>query len=122
MKVRDIMTGPAVWVAPEESVAVAARTLSQYHLGALPVCDSRGKIQGLVTDQDLVRRCLAADRSAEKTRVADVMTRQVFSVVPDTELTELAQIMDSRGFRRMPVTQNGILQGMVSLDHLDRPR
>ena len=62
MKVRDIMTKPAIHVGPLESVEVAARTLTQYNIGILPVCGTDGKVCGLVTDRDLVTRCMAAEK------------------------------------------------------------
>ena len=63
MKLRDIMTDVVVKIHPEESVAVAARTLTHYNIGVLPVCGYDGGLCGLVTDRDLVTRCLAAGRS-----------------------------------------------------------
>lgn len=59
MKLRDVMTNPVIRINPEESVAVAARTLDRYNIGALPVCGSDGRLCGLVTDRDIVTRCLA---------------------------------------------------------------
>ena len=56
MKVRDLMTQPAIQVAPTESVEVAARTLTHYNIGALPVCTGDGRLCGVVTDRDLVTR------------------------------------------------------------------
>lgn len=50
MKLRDVMTNPVIRINPEESVAVAARTLDRYNIGALPVCGSDGRLCGLVTD------------------------------------------------------------------------
>ena len=62
MKLRDIMSAPAIRVGAGEPVTVAARTLAQYDLGALPVCSADGKPVGLLTDRDIVTRCLAAGR------------------------------------------------------------
>ena len=62
MKLREIMTHPVVRINPEESVAVAARTLARYNVGVLPVCGSDGQVCGLVTDRDLVTRCMASGR------------------------------------------------------------
>ena len=70
MKLRDVMTNPVIRINPEESVAVAARTLGRYNIGALPVCGSDGRLCGLITDRDIVTRCLAAGRSASSTPVA----------------------------------------------------
>ena len=117
MKVREIMTDQVVHVAPEESVEVAARTLALHNVGALPVCVG-GKLCGMVTDRDLVTRCVAANRAAGATKVRDVMTRQVISVQPDMDLTDAAALMGKQQVRRLPVTENGKLCGMISLGDL----
>ncbi len=118
MKLRDIMTNPVVRIHPEESVAVAARTLSRYNIGALPVCGSDGRLCGLVTDRDLVTRCLASGRTPESTPVRDVMTRQVISAQPDMEVSLAANLMGREQIRRLPVVEKERLCGMVSLGDL----
>lgn len=118
MKVRDIMTKPAIHVSPTESVEVAARTLTHYNIGILPVCGTDGKLCGLVTDRDLVTRCMASGRTAAQTTVRDVMTNQVTSVQPDMEAGVAAHLMGRCQVRRLPVVENGKLCGMVSLGDL----
>lgn len=118
MKVRDIMTNPAIHISPTESVEVAARTLTQYNIGILPVCGADGKVCGLVTDRDLVTRCMASGRAAAQTTVREVMTSQVTSVQPDMEANVAAHLMGRQQVRRLPVVQNGKLCGMVSLGDL----
>ena len=115
MKVKDIMTKQVIGVGPEESVEVAARTLSRYNIGALPVCGTDGKLCGVVTDRDLVIRCMAAGRLPADTKVRQVMTGQVTSVQPDMEVGVAAHLMGRQQIRRLPVTENGKLCGMVSL-------
>ncbi len=118
MKLRDVMTNQVVSIAPEESVEVAARTLARYNVGILPVCDHRGKVCGLVTDRDLVTRCIAANRVPGATKVSDVMTAQVTSAGPDMETGVAAHLMGRLQVRRLPVVENGRLCGMVSLGDL----
>lgn len=115
MKVRDIMTEQVIKIGAEEPVSVAARALERYNIGALPVCDQRGNLCGMVTDRDLVTRCLAAERAAEQTRVRDVMTSSVLTVKPDMEVSVAAHMMGRQQVRRLPVVENGMLCGMVSL-------
>lgn len=115
MKVKDIMTKHVIGVGPEESVEVAARTLTQYNIGALPVCNTDGKLCGMITDRDLVIRCMAAGHPADKTKVRQVMTSQVTSVQPDMDVGVAAHLMGRQQIRRLPVTENGKLCGMVSL-------
>lgn len=115
MKVRDIMSSPAISVGAGESVEVAARTLAHYNIGVLPVCDQNGQVCGLVTDRDLVTRCIAANRLPGKTTVREIMTGQVTSVQPDMETGVAAHLMGRLQVRRLPVMENGKLCGMVSL-------
>lgn len=118
MKLREVMTNPVVRIHPDESVSVAARTLSRYNIGALPVCGSDGRLCGLVTDRDIVTRCLAAGRAPGSTRVGEVMTRQVVSARPDMEASLAASLMGREQIRRLPVVENDRLCGMVSLGDL----
>lgn len=118
MKVKDIMSGPVIRIHDKESVAVAARTLTQYNIGALPVCGSDGRLCGLLTDRDIVTRCMAAGRDPNATMVREVMTGQVLSVAPDTEAGAAAHLMGRQQVRRLPVVEGGKLCGMLSLGDL----
>ena len=118
MKVRDIMSTPVIRIHPDETVAVAARMLERSNIGALPVCGSDGSVCGLVTDRDIVTRCLAAGRSPSTTAVRSIMTTGVVSAPPDMDLGLAAGLMGRRQIRRLPVTENGKLCGMLSLGDL----
>lgn len=118
MKLREVMTNPVVRIHPDESVAVAARTLTHYNIGILPVCGNDGRVCGLVTDRDLVTRCLASGRSPASTPVRDVMTTKVISAQPDMDASMAAGLMGREQIRRLPVLENGRLCGMVSLGDL----
>lgn len=118
MKVKDIMSGPVIRIHDKESVAVAARTLTHYNIGALPVCASDGKLCGVVTDRDIVTRCMAAGKDPNATIVREVMTGQVLSVAPDTDAGAAAHLMGRQQVRRLPVVEGGKLCGMLSLGDL----
>ena len=118
MKVKDIMTPHVVKIHPDEPVDAAARALAHYNVGALPVCGSDGRLLGMVTDRDLVMRCVAAGKLPNQTQVRDVMTRQVISVTPETSVEEARRLMAQGQIRRLPVTENGRLCGVVSLGDL----
>ena len=118
MKFRELMSDPVIRIHPEESVAVAARTLTRYNIGILPVCGNDGRVCGLVTDRDLVTRCIASGRSVSMTPVREVMTTQILSVRPDMDANAAALIMGRAQVRRLPVLENGRLCGMVSLGDL----
>ena len=114
MQIKDIMTQSVVSIAPNESVEVAARTMARHNIGALPVCNG-GKLCGMLTDRDIVTRCLAANRLPGETQVRQVMTEQVTAVQPDMQTGVAAHLMGRLQVRRLPVVDNGRLCGMVSL-------
>ena len=122
MKLRDIMTSQVVRIHPEETVAVAARMLEHNNIGALPVCGRDGRLCGMLTDRDIVTRCLAAGRSPENTSVRDVMTAKVYVGRPDMEVSLAAGLMGKEQIRRLPIMENGKLCGMVSLGDLARKK
>ena len=118
MKIRDIMSTPVIRIHPQETVAVASRMLERSNIGALPVCGNDGRMCGLVTDRDIVTRCLAAGRSPSTTEVREIMTSAVVSASPDMDVGLAAQLMGRQQIRRLPVTENGKLCGMLSLGDL----
>ena len=120
MKVRDLMTSPAIGIHPDESVEVAARKLTNHNVGVLPVCGDRGQLYGMVTDRDIVTRCLAANKLPKDTKVRDVMTGQVLTVDPDMDAAVAAHLMGRQQIRRLPVVQEGRLCGMFTLGDLAR--
>ena len=110
MKLRDVMSNPVIRISPEENVAVAARMLANYNIGALPVCGNDGRLCGVVTDRDIVTRCLAAGKSPAATKI--IVGR------PDMDTEIAAGMMGREQIRRLPVMENGKLCGMVSLGDL----
>ena len=118
MRVKEIMTKQVIGVRDFETVSVAARTLEQYNIGALPVIGPGGGICGLVTDRDMVTRCLAANREPTRTTVGQIMTNHITSVTPETDVATAAYIMGKHQIRRLPVLEEGKLCGMVSLGDL----
>ncbi len=118
MKVRDIMTQKVIRIGAQEPAEVAARTLTHYNIGILPVCGEDGRLCGVVTDRDLVTRCMAPGRIAGEVKVKDIMTGRIVSVGPDMDVTAAASLMGRQQVRRLPVVENGRLCGMVSLADL----
>ena len=117
MKLKELMTKQVLTVHPEEQVAVAARMMARNNIGSIPVCDSGGKLCGLVTDRDLVVRCMAAE-GMQRMKIRDVMTGNVITAVPEMDAAMAAHLMGRRQIRRLPVVENGRLCGMVSLGDL----
>ena len=118
--VKEVMTPHVVSIAPEESAALAARLLARHGLGALPVCSAEGILRGMVTDRDIVLRCVAAEDDPAQTMVRDIMTRSCAAVSPHADCRQAAQLMSRQQVRRLPVVEEGRLVGMLSLADLAR--
>ena len=122
MEVKELMNPGVVWVEPTATAALAARLLSRHNLGALPVCAGDGRLRGMVTDRDIVLRCVAAEEDPAQTMVRDIMTRSCATVSPGDDCREATRIMSARQVRRLPVVEEGRLVGMISLSDLARSR
>lgn len=120
MQVRELMNPSVVSVDPMESVAVAARLIARHNVGALPVVGADGGLRGIVTDRDIVIRCIAAEEDPIKTKVKDVMTRSCSVVKPEDDARQAARSMAAAQVRRLPVVDDSKVVGMVSLGDLAR--
>ena len=120
MRVRDLMSPSVVSITPTESAALAARLLSRHNVGALPVCSPDGQLRGIVTDRDIVLRCVAAEEDPAQTQVKDIMSRNCAVVSPEDDIRLASRLMAAGQIRRLPVLEGGQVVGMVSLGDLAR--
>jgi CBS domain-containing protein len=114
LKVKEIMTKNIAYVNPLSTVVEAAQLMQKHNVGVIPVCDKSGVI-GLVTDRDIVVRNIAHGKSPNETPVKDVMTSQVTTISPETDINDATQIMSQNQIRRLPVVENNMLVGILSL-------
>lgn len=118
MNVKSCMNTHVIAVTPEESVAVAARLMARHNVGVLPVKARDGSLCGMITDRDMVTRCMALERSPAETSVARIMTSRVASIAPTATLEQAADKMAREQVRRLPVVEGRRLVGMVTLGDL----
>lgn len=117
MKVKDIMTDDLAVISPDATVIEAAQLMQKHDVGAVPVCEGTN-IVGLVTDRDIVVRNIAHGKDPNHTPVRDVMTTEVKSISPETNISQAAEIMATQQIRRLPVIEDDRLVGMLSLGDL----
>ena len=120
MQVRDLMNPSVVSITPSGSASLAARLLSRHNVGSLPVCGEDGGLRGIVTDRDIILRCVAAEEDPAQTMVRDIMTRSCTAVSPHADCRQAARLMSKQQVRRLPVVEEGRLVGMLSLADLAR--
>lgn len=122
MQIKDVMTKDVVTVLPEETVAVAGRLMARHNIGSLAVCSRDGTLRGMLTDRDIVLRCVAAGEDPSEQTVRQVMTRRVVSVGPGDPAAVASDRMAREQIRRLPVEHDGKIVGMVSLGDLTQQR
>lgn len=112
MKVADVMTTRVITVKENQTKQQAARLLTQHRISGLPVVNDNDIVVGVITEYDVI--------SKEGLTVAEIMTRGVISVTPDTELEEVSHILVHERIKRLPVIDKGRLLGIVSRADLVR--
>ena len=122
MEVRDLMNASVVSVEPTSSAALAARLISRHNVGALPVCSEDKRLRGMITDRDIVLRCVAAEEDPAQTMVRDIMTRNCATVSPGDDCREATRLMAAQQVRRLPVVEGDKVVGMISLGDLAKSR
>jgi len=120
MQVRELMNPSVVSIDPTESVALAARLIARHNVGALPVVGPDGGLRGILTDRDIVIRCIAPGEDPSKTKAADIMTRSCSVTHPEEDARQAARTMAGAQVRRLPVTEDFKVVGMVALGDLAR--
>lgn len=117
MQVRDAMASTISTVRPNDSVKHAAELMRQEDAGFMPVCDN-DRIVGVITDRDIVTRCIANGHDVRNETVEHCMSRDIKSIDANADLDEAGQRMGSQQVRRLAVLENGRLVGVLSHGNL----
>lgn len=105
---KDIMTTTVITVKASTPIKELATLLSKHNISGVPVLDDEGRsVIGVVTEADILKK-------PQGVRVADIMSKEVVSVGPDTPVEEIAKILAEKGIKRVPVISEGKLVGIVS--------
>jgi CBS domain-containing protein len=115
--VGDIMTTDLVSLSAEHSVRDAARRMREANVGAI-VVQKHGNLFGIVTDRDIVVRCLAHGGDCDETPLSEICSPDVTTLGPDDEVDRAVTVMRDKAIRRIPVVKNGKAIGILSLGDL----
>jgi len=139
MRAHQIMTRPVVTVTPETTIVDAANLMLQRHVSGLPVVDGTGKLVGVVSEGDFIRRSeigtgrkrgrwlrfiLGPGKSAADFvhehghKVGEVMTKSPLTITEDTALAEIVLLMEKNNVKRLPVVRGDKVVGIVSRANL----
>jgi CBS domain-containing protein len=113
-KVRDIMTADAKCVGERQSLVDAARMMRELGVGALPICGDDDRLKGMVTDRDIVVKCIAEGGDPTTTKAGDLAQGKPVTVGADDDIDVALETMSKHAVRRLPVIDGHDLVGMVA--------
>ena len=125
MHVKDVLahkgSGVAT-IAPGCLITEAVAALAQHHVGALVVSSDGRRIEGIISERDIVRALHSHGSRLLDTTVSEIMTSTVLTCCPGDEIRSLARTMTDRRFRHMPVEVDGVLSGIVTIGDVVKGR
>ena len=116
MKIRDVMTPNPRTVSPDDTVQTAARIMQAEDTGAVPVV-SNGRVLAVVTDRDIAVR-VVAEGGLPSSPVRDIASPEVICASPEMSTREASDLMSEHQIRRLPIVENDMLVGIVSIGDL----
>lgn len=114
-RAREVMSTDVQVAKLDETIADAARKLAERDVGVLPICNTERRLQGMVTDRDIVVKVVAAGKDPSTTRIKDIAQgTEVVTIGADDSLEEALRTMKEHKVRRLPVIDGHELVGMIS--------
>ena len=110
-------TGGIFSVAPTDTVYDAIAMMAEKEVGALLVVDA-GRTAGIISERDYTRKVILKDKSSKQAQVQEIMTTDVVSVTPEMHIDECVALMKKHHIRHLPVSEEGVITGMLSLRDL----
>lgn len=119
MKVREIMTSEGLATAAlDTTLAEIAERMRDENVGAIPIVDDDDKLCGIITDRDIVVRAVAEGEDPSECTAEEILSGQLHTIDPEAELEEVADLMARHQIRRLPVVEDEMVIGMISLGDL----
>ena len=115
MKVKEFMNSEVCCCTPDTKISDVAKMMSDNHVGCIPVCDANNCVVGILTDRDIILRSVACDKDVKNTNVSEIMTCNTTCCDCNDEIEKVRKTMGEIGIRRIPVTENGKLVGMLTI-------
>ncbi len=117
--VKDIMNKGVITVNPSDNLLVAAEKMVKHGIGSLVVILEEKKL-GVITEQDFLKFLVNDRRNVVEVKVQEIMTAPAVVGAPTTNIYEASKIMQEKGFRRLPIMENGALVGIVTQTDLNQ--
>jgi CBS domain-containing protein len=111
---REIMHRGVECIGAQDTLADAARRMRDLDVGSLPICGTDDRLQGIITDRDIVVKCIAEGHDPNAMMASDLAQGTVFWIDIDADEDDVLQMMETRHVRRLPVLEEHELVGIIS--------
>ncbi|MFF9850627.1 CBS domain-containing protein [Streptomyces litmocidini] len=111
---RDIMTPEATCVRSSETLVDAARKMAGLGVGALPICGPDEKLKGMLTDRDIVVKCVAKGKDPQQCTAGEFAQDEIVTVRADDTVEQVMRVMSEHRIRRVPVIDEHVLVGIIA--------
>jgi len=118
--VREFMTTDAQCIKENQSLADAARMMLDLDCGSLPICGDDGRLKGMITDRDIVLKCVAVGRDPREMTARDLATGRPYWVEADANVDAAIEMMEKYQIRRLPVIADHKMVGIISQGDIAR--
>jgi CBS domain-containing protein len=112
---RDIMNPGAECVGEQETLRAAASKMADLGVGALPICSQENRLVGMLTDRDIVVKCLAKGGDPDTATAGEFRQDEAITIGADDDVAEVLRTMSEHAVRRLPVIDGHELVGMIAL-------
>lgn len=112
--VKDWMSKPVTMIKPEKTVFEACEKMNKNNIGSIIISSDGKKVDGILTERDVLRKIIGDNVDPKATKVEDVMTKKVVTVDISASLLEISKIMTKNLMRRIVVLENGKVSGIVT--------
>jgi CBS domain-containing protein len=117
MKIKEfqkIKERPLISIGPKATIRDAIQTLVEHKIGALPVCDGKGKLLGIITERDILKECGQRNMEIDTTKVQDIMTKDLVIGIPEDNISYVMEAMTRKRVRHLPVMVGRKIEGIIS--------
>ena len=119
-RVQDVMRSNVLTATPETPIIECARQMADKEVGSLVLLNSEGKIQGILTEQDLSRKVVAKGIDPKQTAAARVMARSVITISPEKDIYDAIVLMGKNRIKHLPVKKENRIAGIISFKDIIR--
>ena len=112
--IKKFMAKPVITITKDKNIETAAKLMVKKDVSCLIIVSKTKKPLGIITERDLIKKHLAEGRNHQETKVADIMTKKLFTSSPKTTIINISKLMHKCNVKRIPIVEKNKLIGIIT--------